>query len=386
MERRILQVSLRADPLSPYEGGPIGGQQVMVRNTVRALQAYGFGVDVLTAAGAQATTRAALGHLGRVVRLEPALNGDPSGWEALLPSLAVAAKVWLAQETSRRYRLVHSYSWMSGTVAQPLARDLRVPWIHSPGWVPAPGTEGLEPVTLMARQLHEADWVVVSSPELAQRVMGWAPGARVRVVAPGIDPGIFFPRDAGPALKRLGIPRRGILSVSGSYPEEGLLAFVEAWQRAVGTGRVPGDVWLVLVGPGTAAVDDASRQIRGMGPVPQRQLPQLYAGASVTVVPTLRTRGLSALESMGCGVAVAGVRVPGLEDVVVDGETGVLVDGQDPQGLVDAALDLAADPGRARRMGRTGERRVLEQFTVNRMGADLAELYELEVIRDRVEA
>jgi D-inositol-3-phosphate glycosyltransferase len=376
VERRVLVVSLRADPLAVYAGGAIGGQQVMVRSVARAVQAFGFGVDVLAASGQVDPGRAALGHLGRVVRLPggEGLESD-ADWLAAVPRLLEAARHWVAGEGRRRYRLVHSYSWLSGAVAGPLAQELGIPWIHSPGMVPPPQDVGPDPVTVIAPQLHEADWVVVTSAELAQRVRGWAPTARCRVIPPGIDPSTFFPRDAGPSLRRLGLTQRVVLAVSGSVEDGPTQAMLQAWREAVVRDRTYAEAWLLLVGPGTERFTDEAAHIRGMGGVARRVLPGYFAAAAVSVVPSQHTQALAALESMASAVPVVGYRVAGVEDVVVDGETGVLCEPGNARALVEAALSLWQDAERARRMGRAGEQRVLQGYTVTHLGEAMAGLY-----------
>ena len=68
-----------------------------------------------------------------------------------------------------------------------------------------------------------------------------------------------------------------------------------------------------------------------------------------------------ALEAMRCGTPVVASRRPGFEEVVVHGETGLLVDDPtDIPALAEAILQVLRDPELARRMGEAGYRRSLE--------------------------
>jgi glycosyltransferase involved in cell wall biosynthesis len=69
----------------------------------------------------------------------------------------------------------------------------------------------------------------------------------------------------------------------------------------------------------------------------------------------------SVLEAMACARAVVTTRVAGNPELVVHGETGLLVEPDDPPGMAAALGALASDPGRAARLGRAGRARV-ERF------------------------
>jgi glycosyltransferase involved in cell wall biosynthesis len=72
---------------------------------------------------------------------------------------------------------------------------------------------------------------------------------------------------------------------------------------------------------------------------------------------------------------VVASRVPGHVDTVVHGETGVLVPVDDPAALAAAAGALLADPPRARAEGAAGRTRARRDFAVERMAAEVAEVY-----------
>jgi glycosyltransferase involved in cell wall biosynthesis len=84
---------------------------------------------------------------------------------------------------------------------------------------------------------------------------------------------------------------------------------------------------------------------------------------------------LSLLAAMGAGLAVVATDVPGHRDVVIPGETGVLVPAEDPAELAEAVARLFADPGRRRRMGAAGRRRVLKEFALGNMVDETAAIY-----------
>lgn len=93
---------------------------------------------------------------------------------------------------------------------------------------------------------------------------------------------------------------------------------------------------------------------------------------------------LTVLEAMAHGKPVVATGVGGTPELVVDGETGVLVPPRDPDALAAALRELAADPDRARRLGEAGRRRVEERFSAEAMTSRVLAVYdELLARRDR---
>ena len=84
--------------------------------------------------------------------------------------------------------------------------------------------------------------------------------------------------------------------------------------------------------------------------------------------------GLVLLEAMAAGVAVAATRVGAIPEVVVDGETGLLI-GPGQPGELAAAFRKLSDSTVRTRMGEAGRRRVLQCFTLERMWRETDELY-----------
>jgi glycosyltransferase involved in cell wall biosynthesis len=80
------------------------------------------------------------------------------------------------------------------------------------------------------------------------------------------------------------------------------------------------------------------------------------------------------LEAMGHGLPVVSTRHSGIPEAVSDGETGLLVEEHDVDGMADAMCALLEDPARAEAMGRAGRARVEAHFTHEKTAARLREI------------
>jgi sugar transferase (PEP-CTERM/EpsH1 system associated) len=103
--------------------------------------------------------------------------------------------------------------------------------------------------------------------------------------------------------------------------------------------------------------------------------PLLAAADLFVLSSTSEGLSLTLLEAMGSGLPIVATDVGGNSEVVVRGETGLLVSPQSPQTLAQAILILLRDPDRLLQMGRAGRRRVEKEFDIRRMVARYEALY-----------
>ena len=103
----------------------------------------------------------------------------------------------------------------------------------------------------------------------------------------------------------------------------------------------------------------------------------------VFCVPSAREGfGLVAVEAMLHNLPVIATKVGGLQDVVLDGETGYLVPPIAPQALAEKIQLLIDQPELRKQMGQKGKARALQHFTAERYCRDVENLY-LELLDEK---
>jgi glycosyltransferase involved in cell wall biosynthesis len=146
-------------------------------------------------------------------------------------------------------------------------------------------------------------------------------------------------------------------------------------------------LWVVGDGPLRGNLEDLTKRLAledrvvfwGM----RSNVPAILRHATIGVNSS-RNEGLAnaIIECMAARLPVVATTVGGTPELVVHGETGLLVPPNDPPALAEALLSLLRSPETARRLGAEGRRRVEEHFTVERMVAETEAVYEALLSND----
>jgi glycosyltransferase involved in cell wall biosynthesis len=150
----------------------------------------------------------------------------------------------------------------------------------------------------------------------------------------------------------------------------------------------PGSVDTLVVGEGPDRIDlEAEIRRLGIGERVQllgerRDVPELLAGADMFVLSSA-SEGMpvSVLEAMAASLPVVGSRVGGVPELVVEGETGLLVEPGNVGELAAAIDRLLADPGLRGQLGEAGRERVKLHFALDPFRRAHVELYSRELAR-----
>lgn len=285
---------------------------------------------------------------------------------------------------ARGARLVHAHDLASLAYAVPAGLVLGIPVLfteHSRHYVEARLRRRLEKrlLCLGVRRVIEV------SPDLAKASVerdGIAP-SRVLVIENGVDLVAFAGGGRTAFRREIGVGEGEILvGMVGRLEEiKGPHVLLEAFVRAV--GQRPG-ARLVFVGDGSlrGALESTVRAKGLAGRVSftgtRPDIPCVMGGLDILVLPSL-SEGLpfALLEGMAAGQAVAASAVGRIPGIVRNGENGLLLPPGDSGALAEALVDLLADDGLRRRLGREARLVVAERYDRRRMIEAYRETYAL---------
>ena len=288
-----------------------------------------------------------------------------------------------------RYDIVHTHTTKAGLLGRIAARWARVPVIvHTPhghafhDYLGAGGSEGLKWVERrLARWTDRIICLTAAERDDHVRFRIGRPG-RFEVIHSGVDVDRYrrariAPEEQG---RILGLPSAGPLvgCVARLVPVKGVHHLLEAIPLV--RAAVPGAT-LVVAGDGplrpalerrAAALGlDGAAVFLGL----REDVPEIMHLVDVVVLPSLNEgMGRVAVEAHAAGRPVIGSRVSGIQNVVADGETGLLVPPADPAALARAIIRCLTNPAESRAMGRRAQDAV-DAYSIESMISKLDRLY-----------
>ncbi len=356
-------------------------------------------------------------HCFGKARRDPLVAHAYEPWDDIAgDSPHVAALRTLSVDISMAARLggvdvVHSHTWYANLAGHLAALTYGVPHVVT--------THSLEPLRPWKAEqlgggyevskwcertaLEAADAVIAVSAGMRDDVLTCYPTVspdRIRVVHNGVDTEEYAPDRRTDIVTTLGLdPDRPIVLFVGRIArQKGIVHLLDAAELFTP------EVQLVLCAgsPDTPEIGaEVSAHIDGLierghsvtwvrEMLPRPDLVQLMSNAATFVCPSIyEPFGLVNVEAMACGAPVVASAVGGIPEIVVDGETGYLIDlvpsgdsygtPADPAGFAAAIAArvnaIVADPAAARRMGDAGRQRVLDEFAWPAIAAQTAEVY-----------
>jgi len=198
------------------------------------------------------------------------------------------------------------------------------------------------------------------------------PADKIEVIYSGTDIHRFHPGvDGAPVRREVALsPEHFVITQVGIRSWRGWSDVLEAMRRvsvAVPAAR------LLFVGarpPAIATISDRARAL-GIGDRvvvigPREDMPHVMAASDVVVDASWAGAGITGAirEALACERAVVATRLAGMPELVVDGETGLLVPPRDAEALAAAILRLHADPTWRGELARAGRKRVEAEFSM----------------------
>jgi alpha-maltose-1-phosphate synthase len=349
-------------------------------------------------------------------RDDPLVAGAYEPWDALAKDgkggalRAVSVDLRMAENVETA-DVVHSHTWYTnfgGYLSQILYDRPHVMTCHSleplRPWKAEQLGSGYRLSSCVERAaIEHADAVIAVSRSMQDDVMTVYPAVdpgKVKVVYNGIDPEEFFPDPRTDALERLGVDPQVpmVLFVGRVTRQKGITYLLEAAKSFEPEAQV-----VFLAGaPDTPEIElEVREQVAELAGgrkqvfwfeemFPRPVLVQFMSHAGVFVCPSIyEPFGMINVEAMACGVPVVASGVGGIPEIVVDGETGLLVP-LEPSGdafgtpadpiafsaaLANGVNQLLAAPSLARQFGAAGRRRALAEFTWGAVAKKTVEVY-----------
>lgn len=262
--------------------------------------------------------------------------------------------VFTRQGRAQHFQLYHEPNFLAYRFTGP-----SVITVHDLSWIRYPETHPVERVRAMDRYfepgLRRAAMLITDAESVRQEVIaqfGIAP-ERIVAIPLGFDAGFkpYTAQETAATLAAHGLQHgRYFLSVGTLEPRKNVQATVRAYASLPTAMREQHPLVLAgMRGWRTSTMERmleplvASGQVRMLGYLERSELAAVTAGALAMVYPSIYEGfGLPALEAMACGVPPIVSNVSSLPEVV--GDTGLMVDPQDVDGLTNAMLQVAEDP------------------------------------------
>jgi glycosyltransferase involved in cell wall biosynthesis len=227
--------------------------------------------------------------------------------------------------------------------------------------------------------VREATALVAPIPEIVPA----SARARTEIVTWGANVEAFSPERRDATVRAaLGVPEGAIAVLfSGSFrPWHGVHVLEDAARRL----RHRADLFFVLAG-GDGAGEGEGYRGRRLGAIPYEEMPAVVAACDIGIAPYDTARlpqlrlgffwsPLKIFEYMASGLPTVTVDLHPLEEIVRDGEEGLLVREADPAALAEAIERLAGDEPLRRRLGANARRRVVERYSWDKHCAQLEAL------------
>jgi glycosyltransferase involved in cell wall biosynthesis len=288
-----------------------------------------------------------------------------------------------------RYHIVHTHTTKAGMLGRIAARLGRTPVVihtpHGQSFHDYLGPAGSAALAWAERGLASwTDRIICLTEAERQDHLRFriGPPDKFEVIHSGVDLDRFRGTGVAAEVTRavVGLPSHGSLvaCVARLVPVKGVRYLIEA--MPVVRAAVPGAT-AVIVGDGPLR-GELERHAAALGLAGaviwlglRTDVAEIMQCSDLVVVPSLNEgMGRVIVEAFSAGRPVVGSRVSGIQDLIVDGETGFLVPPADPRTLAEAIVRSLMDPERARAMGASA-RYAAEAFSADLMLAKIDALY-----------
>ncbi|MBI4393651.1 MAG: glycosyltransferase family 4 protein [Euryarchaeota archaeon] len=366
--------------VTPYFRPHVGGVESHVEALAGSLARLAVQVTVLTSRGKGEAREEKIGPV-RVVRL-------PTFANLFMTPVSPGIARFLREDS---FDIVHSHSppplsAYFASRARSRGRFKHVLTYHCDLEIPGP-LGRLAVATYVASlgesTLRGADGVVATTKTYAETSRELWKRPDIEVIPNPVDCARFRPDLDGSALRdrlKLGNARVALF-VGRLTHHKGVEDFVRS---AAFTAR---DVVHVVVGDGPqkraleglARSTGVAHKFAFVGRADNHDLPLYYNLSDVVVLPSvsrLEAFGIATIEAHACGKPVVVSDIPGVREVITDGETGLVAQPFDPEDLAEKISRVLADAQKAKAMGVAARKHAIETYETGRVAKKVLGFYE----------
>jgi len=273
--------------------------------------------------------------------------------------------------------IIHAHWILPQGLVAALARKMTgVPFILTTHGGDIYGLRGKFASALKGYALRNASTVTVVSKDIQNTIKHkFGNDIHTDVISMGVDSSRFHPDKANPQIrKRFDIKGPFLLYVGRLSEKKGVSYLLEAIPLVL---RHMPDSKLLIIGTGELDAQlkkqadflGLNNHVVFTGAVPNYELPAYFASADIFIGPSVVASGgdtegfgLVFVEAAMSGCIVVGTRVGGISDIILDGETGLLVPEKNPEAIAETLLKILPDHRQIKYIKQNARERMVKHF------------------------
>jgi len=311
--------------------------------------------------------------------------------------LTMALTLW---RTIKRERidLVHAHWVLPQGMVAVLAKSLcRIPVVTTVHGADAFSLRGKIARALKEFVIARSDAWTANTPASARAIASTISAPQARIVPMGVDVEMFASGDSTHFRTQLPEHEYLLLFVGRLVEKKGCQTLLDALSLLRPELLRQTTLWIVGDGAQKRLLEQSARKlgierrIRFWGALDNRRLPDFYAAADLFVAPSIvdpsgdtEGQGIVLLEAFAGGVCVLASYTGGIDAVVTDGVTGVLVEPNQPRQLAREIERLLDDPALRARLARNAFAEVAEKYAWKKIAGQFDSLYS-SLVRHRTD-
>ncbi|MCD6307976.1 MAG: N-acetyl-alpha-D-glucosaminyl L-malate synthase BshA [Candidatus Latescibacteria bacterium] len=227
--------------------------------------------------------------------------------------------------------------------------------------------------------IEESDAVTAVSQYLKnQTIYRFVINTPIEVIPNFVDIDRFSPRVQGVKKCFAEPDEKVLMHISNFRPVKRIPDIIEVFEGV--SKQVRSRLVLIGSGPEKELARELVRE-KGLDDIvhflgPQNDVSRLISCADIyMLLSSHESFGLTALEAMSCGVPVLGTSGSGMDEFIGDGGAGLLFEVGDIEGMIDGCVRILNDRELAKILGGRGRRRVVEQYSEDKVIGQYLDLY-----------